>query len=108
MLEAAVSQPMAGIGDTEFYPSLFDKAAVLARGIICGHCFTDGNKRAGMMAAVVFLRMNGYHYKPPSGNFVELALRIAIHKLGVPLIAKALEERSQLIPIPEQLPLPGF
>lgn len=50
---------------TEFYgrPSgdIFTQAAVLIRGIICGHPFVDGNKRTGFSSADLFLRLNGYY-----------------------------------------------
>ena len=40
---------------------LFTRAGILLRGIISGHPFVDGNKRAGFEATDVFLRMNGYY-----------------------------------------------
>ncbi|CAD6492348.1 MAG: hypothetical protein CHKLHMKO_00261 [Candidatus Argoarchaeum ethanivorans] len=40
---------------------LFARAGILLRGIISGHPFVDGNKRAGFEATDVFLRMNGYY-----------------------------------------------
>ncbi|MFZ2070442.1 MAG: type II toxin-antitoxin system death-on-curing family toxin [Halobacteriota archaeon] len=39
---------------------LFTRAGILLRGIISGHPFVDGNKRAGFEATDIFLRMNGY------------------------------------------------
>ena len=46
-------------GDTELYPTLFQKAAVYAHHIITGHIFLDGNKRAGLHCAILFLEFNG-------------------------------------------------
>lgn len=42
------------------YPSISDKAGVYMFNIISNHIFSDGNKRAGLEAAVLFLDMNGY------------------------------------------------
>ncbi len=46
-------------GDTELYPTLFQKAAVYAHHIITGHIFLDGNKRTGLHCAILFLEFNG-------------------------------------------------
>ena len=46
-------------GDTELYPTLFQKAAVYAHHIITGHIFLDGNKRTGLNCAILFLEFNG-------------------------------------------------
>jgi len=108
-LEAAVAQPSAGFGDFECYPSLFQKAAVLARGLICDHCFTDGNKRTGMVAAAIFLGVNGYRFRPPWEKVVELARLIAIKRLTVAHIAQVIERYSEpLDRPPQQLRFPGF
>jgi death on curing protein len=58
-LESAVAQPNSGFGDHEFYPSVFDKAAVYAFGISEGQCFVDGNKRTALVVALTFLALNG-------------------------------------------------
>jgi death on curing protein len=45
------------------YPDISDKAAVYLYNIICNHIFSDGNKRTGLGAALVFLFSNGYQLK---------------------------------------------
>jgi death-on-curing protein len=42
------------------YPTIADKTAVYCYNIICNHIFTDGNKRTGLAAALVFLNLNGF------------------------------------------------
>ncbi|MBK8388438.1 MAG: type II toxin-antitoxin system death-on-curing family toxin [Saprospiraceae bacterium] len=42
----------------EVYPAISDKAAVYCYNIICNHIFTDGNKRTGLAAALIFLNLN--------------------------------------------------
>ena len=44
----------------DLYPDFFDKVTAYAYSIIRNHVFVDGNKRAGMASAVLFLRRNGY------------------------------------------------
>ncbi|MGD0111690.1 MAG: type II toxin-antitoxin system death-on-curing family toxin [Armatimonadota bacterium] len=76
-LDAAAAQPHQTFGGADVYPDLFLKAAVLARGIICGHVFLDGNKRTGMEAAILFLEYNGISISLPRDEYVALALAIA-------------------------------
>ena len=47
----------------EVYPELYDKAAVYMFSVISNHIFQDGNKRTGLQAALLFLKMNGYRLK---------------------------------------------
>ena len=42
------------------YPEISDKAAVSCHHIICNHIFTDGNKRTGLAAGLIFLNLNGF------------------------------------------------
>lgn len=42
----------------EIYPNISDKAAVYCYNIICNHIFTDGNKRTGLAAGLIFLNFN--------------------------------------------------
>ena len=42
------------------YPEISDKASIYFYNIICNHIFSDGNKRTGLEAAVLFLGANGH------------------------------------------------
>lgn len=46
------------------YPLLSDKAGLLMYNIIANHIFQDGNKRTGLEAAIVFLRINNFNLSP--------------------------------------------
>jgi death-on-curing protein len=49
---------------------------------ICGnHPFLDGNKRTAMMAAIVFLRLNGIESAPDSDQWEEFVLDVAASKI---------------------------
>ena len=50
------------------YPTIADKAAVYCYNIICNHIFSDGNKRTGLGAALVFLNFNGFDLSPAVDN----------------------------------------
>ena len=65
-------------GNTELFPSLFQKAAVYAHHIITGHIFLDGNKRIGLTCALWFLKLNGYSRRPNIDDLIiDLGFKIA-------------------------------
>lgn len=79
LLSAVESPKTSGFG-REYYPSLFEKAAVVARSIILDHPFLDGNKRTGMTAAFIFLENNGWETIAKRGEIEAMALTIATEK----------------------------
>ena len=52
-----VSSVMFGM---PLYPNLSDKVDLYVYNIIANHIFSDGNKRTGLEAAILFLDLNGY------------------------------------------------
>ena len=65
-------------GDTELFPTVFQKAAVYAHHIITGHIFLDGNKRVGLTCALRFLELNGYSRRLNiNDSIIDLGLKIA-------------------------------
>jgi death-on-curing protein len=70
----AIQYPLFGIDQ---YPTLTEKAAMLAWVIIKGHVFYDGCKRTGMSALQLFLKQNDYQLNVTTDEIVEVALRIA-------------------------------
>jgi len=65
------------IFDTEIYPSILEKAAILSWKINQGHVFYDGNKRTSTFMLQIFLRSNGFDLDISDEEFVELALNVA-------------------------------
>jgi death on curing protein len=59
LLDSALHAPQAGFGDEDFYPSIEQKAAVLAVRIARNHPLVDGNKRLAWQSLTVFLTLNG-------------------------------------------------
>ena len=55
LLQSAISAPFQSYGGTDIFPSLQQKAARLAFGLVKNHPFLDGNKRIGAHAMLVFL-----------------------------------------------------
>jgi death-on-curing protein len=63
-------------------PSLFELAAEYAIGIVKNHPFLDGNKRAGFMAAAVFLEVNGLHFGASEEQVVLNTLGLAASEIS--------------------------
>lgn len=95
LLESACAVPFAGLVGQEFYPTLFLKAAALARSIVQNDPFVDGNKRTGVAAALVFLRVNGYTVEATDADYVDLGERLAVRGIGVEEVASWLEAHSK-------------
>ncbi|SFZ81184.1 death on curing protein [Devosia enhydra] len=55
LLLSALQRPQSG-----YHVDLIDEAAVLWESLTMNHGFVDGNKRVGLAAADVFLRLNGH------------------------------------------------
>ncbi len=63
-------------------PSLFDLAAEYALGIVKNHPSLDGNKRAGFMAAYIFLGANGQEVDASEAEAVLRTLALAAGEIG--------------------------
>lgn len=58
LADSALHAPAAGFGDTDFYPDLTMKAAVLGWHLAMNHPLPDGNKRTSFITMVDFLERN--------------------------------------------------
>ena len=64
LADSALHAPRAGFGEEEFYPDLYDKAAVLVCRLAWNHPLLDGNKRAAWAALVMFVDLNDGTWEP--------------------------------------------
>lgn len=62
-------------------PTLIELAAAYAFGIARNHPFIDGNKRAALVCAFVFLEINGWSIEAPEAEAVLTFLALAEGKL---------------------------
>lgn len=86
-LESALARPRAAFGDTEFYPDIYIKAAVLMDGLTRNHAFIDGNKRISISTAVMFLHVNGYRLTATNSELEEFAIHVTTAKPAIEAIA---------------------
>jgi death on curing protein len=73
----AVQSEMFG---APLYPEITDKAAVYMFNIVCNHVFSDGNKRTGLAAALVFLNINGYDIVMENQKLLDFTIKVASGK----------------------------
>lgn len=83
LLESAVIRPQASFSGKDLYKTVYDKAAVLAAGIILNHPFIDGNKRTGIHAMLVFLELNGIRLEISDIDLVKIANRISKKEITI-------------------------
>lgn len=77
MLDSALMQPFASFDSIDLYPTIEEKAARYAFGIIKNHPFADANKRTGTATMVAFLKANGYRFKPRHKDLEDIILGVA-------------------------------
>jgi len=58
-LLGCLARPKTTIGDTEMFPTIFDKTAALTESIARNHAFIDGNKRTAYLSGAHLLMING-------------------------------------------------
>jgi death-on-curing protein len=75
LLDSDIARPLQLLAYGQ--PSLFDLAAAYAHGIVKNHPFLDGNKRSGLMAAALFLELNGMVFNAPEEEAVLKTLALA-------------------------------
>jgi death-on-curing protein len=98
LLDSAVAQPQTSFGGEFAHDGLFAMAAAYLFHIVRNHAFVDGNKRAGMLAAVVFLDVNGISIAHPSDALYELTMGVAEGRVEKAAIAAELERIARAKP----------
>lgn len=94
LLESALAMPMAQFDGAFLHPELPDMAAAYLFHIVMNHPFVDGNKRAGAVAAIVFLDMNDVAVDATNAALAEVVLRVAKGEMRKPEIAQWLREHT--------------
>jgi death-on-curing protein len=94
VLESALAQPQATYAGQFLHADLFDMAAAYLFHVVQNHPCIDGNKRAGTVAALVFLDINGIQVNAEQDELVDLVLAVAQGKLSKDAIAAPQEPRG--------------
>lgn len=75
LLDSALHRPLQLFAYST--PTLYELAAAYAVGIVKNHPFLDGNKRAGFMAAAMFLEVNGKVFGAPEEEVAVMTRALA-------------------------------
>lgn len=92
LLDSAVAMPRATAGGGFAHEDLFAMAAAYAFHIAQNQPFVDGNKRTGLLAAIVFLDLNGIVIADPEGRLYDAMVAIAERRLDKAGLAALLVE----------------
>ena len=92
LLESAVAQPQVTFGGDFVHADLFSMAAAYLFHLVRNHAFVDGNKRVGLLAALVFLDINGITIESGSDVLYELTMAVADGRAEKDEIAEVLRQ----------------
>jgi death-on-curing protein len=94
LLSSAVAMPRASFGGRYLHESIAAMAAAYLFHICQAHAFQDGNKRTAVLAAVVFLDLNGYDLDATEESFEEVVMGIAAHQVGKDKVTAFFEKHA--------------
>ena len=83
LIESALNRFHASFGGEELYPSIEEKAAATACGLVQNHGFIDGNKRIGAAVLLLILKMNKVALQYTQQELIDIILDIACSKADV-------------------------
>lgn len=95
LLESALAQPRATFGGEYVHEDLFAMAAAYLFHIVQNHPFVDGNKRTGLLSALVFLDLNGIGIEHDSPALYELTLGVADGSVSKPAATATLRRIAE-------------
>lgn len=96
LADSALHAPQARFGDVEFYPDIYDKAAVLVCRLAWNHPLPDGNKRAAWASLVMSIDLKDATWDPDPTDIdqaEEAMLAIAASEIDEARAAAWLKER---------------
>ena len=79
-LDMAINQPKQIVFGEDLYPTIYDKAAILAINLAKRHPFQNANKRTALVSMLVFFNMNGYTTEVDRQEAVQFILNITTSK----------------------------
>lgn len=81
LLHSALAMPEAGSRSQYYHTDLLEMAAAYLFHIVKNHPFMDGNKRTGVVAAIVFLEMNGVEVHATNEALFDTVVAVAEGRL---------------------------
>jgi len=97
LLESALAMPQSMFGGQFLHKGIYEMASAYLFHLVKNHPFLDGNKRAGAVAAYVFLAINDVRFTALPDDFTEMVLAVAESRLGKPGIADFLRHNTETL-----------
>lgn len=98
LLQSAVAQPAATFDGAFLHTGPPEMAAAYLWHLVQDHPFVDGNKRTGLVAAVVFLALNGQVLTAPEAELESLVWAVARGEADKPQVTAFLRRHSVAAP----------
>jgi death on curing protein len=98
MLKSALGMPQATFGGVFLHTDIFEMAAAYIFHIVKNHPFINGNKRTGVVSAIVFMALNGYDFAAPQNALAEAVCALAageLAKVDVAILIRKWAVRSE-------------
>ena len=99
LLEAAVLMPQQKLRGQCLHPGLAEMAAAYLFHLFRNHAFNDGNQRVAVLAALIFLKVNGVERLPEPDDLEAVALEVASGERGKEELTKWLHEEVGDFPV---------
>ncbi len=96
LLSSAVARPQATFDGQDLYPDLFSKTAALMDSLVRNHAFIDGNKRVGITAAGLFLRLHGRQLTASNAKLERFTWDVAQTQVSLDGMTIWFEQNSKL------------
>ena len=93
-LEHIVSRIEYEIDPSKQDEDIFWKSALIFRGIVSGHPFTDGNKRTGWEVTDIFLRNNGWKLKVGPYEAEDFIISVAMKPTELDIVQGWIQENT--------------
>jgi death-on-curing protein len=97
LLDSAAAMPAASFGDQYLHAFPHEMAAAYLFHLTSNHPFVDGNKRIGLAAALIFLRLNGHRLVVDHTELEQMVLRVARSEIEKSDVAVFLRHHIQAI-----------
>ena len=96
LLQSALAMPAAGFGGSFVHGDLYEMAAAYLFHIVQNHPFVDGNKRTGVVAALVFLALNGVTIEAEEDVFEKVVWAVARGEADKATVGEFFREHGQV------------
>jgi death on curing protein len=95
LLQSALAMPAAGFGGRFVHGDLYEMAAAYLFHIVQNHPFVDGNKRTGVVAALVFLALNNVVIEAEEEDFERVVRAAAEGQAAKATVSEFLKKHAQ-------------